>query len=151
SDLTTTSTAIQCADAGARRALKDWPRQIGQLKRISQLQGLVSGWWLWAPCAAWRVEGEDAYRGPWNASTTTPILLVGTRFDPNTSYRNAVRAQRLLGNAVLLTHDGYGHLSYQDPSSCVERARVAYLVDLVVPASGTVCTPDQSPFEPGSG
>ncbi len=148
---TTTSTAIQCADAGARRALKDWPRQIGRLKRISQLQGLVSGWWLWAPCAAWRVEGEDAYRGPWNASTTTPILLVGTRFDPNTSYRNMVRAQRLLGNAVLLTHDGYGHLSYQDPSSCVERARVAYLVDLVVPAPGTVCTPDQSPFEPGSG
>ena len=33
--------------------------------------------------------------------TTTPILLIGTRYDPNTSYRNAVRSQLLLGDAVL--------------------------------------------------
>ena len=147
----TTSTAIQCADAGARRDLKDWPRVIGRLGGISRMQGEVSGWWLWAPCAAWPVKGQDAYRGSWNASTSTPILLIGTRFDPNTSYRNAVRARGLLGNAVLLTHDGYGHISYQDPSECVERARVAYLVDLVTPMPGTVCEPDERPFRQGLG
>ena len=87
----------------------------------------------------------------WNASTSTPILLIGSRFDPNTSYRNAVRARGLLGNAVLLTHDGYGHISYQDPSECVERARVAYLVDLVTPMPGTVCEPDERPFRQGLG
>ncbi|MFN8182947.1 MAG: alpha/beta hydrolase [Candidatus Nanopelagicales bacterium] len=142
-----TSTAIQCADAAARQPLQAWPKVIDRLERVSRMQGPVNGWWLWAPCAAWPVKGQDAYRGPWNASTTTPILLIGTRFDPNTPYQSAVRAQRLLGNAVLLTHDGYGHLSYQDPSACVEAARVAYLVDLVPPAPGTVCEPDQSPFE----
>ena len=57
-----------------------------------------------------------------------------------------MRAQRRLGNAVLLTHDGYGHVSYQDPSECVERARVEYLVDLITPQPGSVCTPDQRPF-----
>lgn len=143
---TTTSAAIQCADAGARRGLEDWPTTIGRFQRVSRMQGLIQGWWQWAPCATWPVRGEDAYRGPWGASTTTPILLIGTRFDPNTAYRNAVRAQRLLGNAVLLTHDGYGHLSYQDSSACVEQARVAYLVDLVTPAKGTVCQPDRGPF-----
>ncbi len=147
----TTSAAIQCADAPARRSLRAWPHVIGRLNRISRMQGRVNGWWLWAPCAAWRVRGQDAYRGPWNADTPNPILLIGTRHDPNTAYANAVRAQRLLGNAVLLTHDGYGHLSFQDPSSCVESARVAYLVDLVTPPRGTVCAPDQRPFERGPG
>ena len=109
-------------------------------KRSSRMQGIENGWWLWAPCAAWPVRGEDAYRGKWNASTKTPILLIGTRYDPNTPYRNAVRAQRRLGNALLLTHNGYGHISYQDPSACVERARVA---------RGTVCAPDRSPFDQG--
>jgi TAP-like protein len=35
-----------------------------------------------------------------------PILLIGTRFDPNTPLANAGLAERRLGNAVLLTHDG---------------------------------------------
>lgn len=57
-----------------------------------------------------------------------------------------MRSEKLLGNAVLLTHDGYGHLSSQDPSACVEAARVRYLVDLEVPAPGTACAADQLPF-----
>ncbi len=145
----TTSAAIQCADAPARKPLRDWPQVIGRLDGISRMQGKVNGWWLWAPCAAWPVRGQDSYRGPWTASTPNPILLIGTRHDPNTAYLNAVRAQRRLGNAVLLTHDGYGHISYQDPSACVDRARTAYLVDLAMPTNGTVCKPDQKPFGAG--
>jgi len=61
-------------------------------------------------------------------------------------YRNAVRSQLLLGNAVLLTHQGYGHLSSNDPSACIEKARTAYLVELELPAPGTVCDADQKPF-----
>jgi hypothetical protein len=52
----------------------------------------------------------------------------------------------LLGDAVLLTHDGYAHLSFNDPSACIEKARTAYLVDLQLPAPGTVCAADQQPF-----
>jgi pimeloyl-ACP methyl ester carboxylesterase len=144
----TTSAAIQCADAPARTPLRDWPQVIGRLDGISRMQGRVNGWWLWAPCAAWTVRGQDSYRGPWTASTPNPILLIGTRHDPNTAYANAVRAQRRLGNAILLTHDGYGHISYQDPSACVDRARTEYLVDLATPAEGTVCESDQKPFAP---
>ena len=47
---------------------------------------------------------------------------------------------------MLLTHDGYGHVSDKDPSTCIEEARVKYLVDLVTPAPGTVCAADQKPF-----
>jgi hypothetical protein len=59
-----------------------------------------------------------------------PILLINTRYDPDTGYAKAVRGERLLGNAVLLTHEGYGHLSVRNPSACVDQAAVAYLTEL---------------------
>lgn len=147
----TTSAAISCADAAAHRSSRSWRRTIRRFELRSTLAGPVLGWWLWAPCASWPVRGQDAYRGPWTASTPNPVLLIGTRYDPNTPYSNAVKAERLLGNAVLLTHEGYGHLSFQDPSACVEQARTDYLVDLVTPPPDTVCLSDQQPFDPGFG
>jgi hypothetical protein len=59
-----------------------------------------------------------------------------------------VAAAARLGNAVLLTHDGYGHTSDADPSTCVDRAMTTYLVDLVVPPKGTVCLSNLLPFDP---
>jgi TAP-like protein len=100
---------------------------------------------------SWPVHAADRYAGPWHAATRNPILLIGTRHDPNTSYANARRAARRPGNAVLLTHDGYGHVSFTDPSACVERASTAYLVHLVVPPRGTVCPSNRQPFDPTFG
>jgi hypothetical protein len=73
--------------------------------------------------------------------------VIGSRYDPATKYQNAVTVAKRLGNAVLLTHDGYGHVSSHHPSNCIEKARVAYLVDLEAPPSGTVCEADQKPFQ----
>ena len=145
----TTSAAIQCADGPAREAPQAWPQVFRRQQRISPLSGTIHYAWEWAPCASWPVRGEDTYRGPWNASTPNPILLINQRFDPNSFYGNAVRAQRLLGNAVLLTHEGYGHLYFQNPSQCVEDAMVGYLTELTTPPNGTVCQSDQQPFDPG--
>jgi hypothetical protein len=64
---------------------------------------------------------------------------------------NAQLAERRLGNAVLLTHDGYGHLSSADPSRCVMQAIGRYLVDLSTPPPGTVCPSDRLPFDPEFG
>jgi pimeloyl-ACP methyl ester carboxylesterase len=146
-----TSAAIQCADGPARKPPRAWPRVFKRLKRISTLQGAAHFAWEWTTCANWPVRGEDAYRGPWNASTPNPILLINQRYDPNTGYANAVRAERLLGNAVLLTHEGYGHLSFQDPSACVSKAMVDYLTRLITPPNGTVCQSDHQPFDPDFG
>jgi pimeloyl-ACP methyl ester carboxylesterase len=147
----TKSAAIQCLDGPARHSSLAWPKVIGHLTKISKLQGPILGWWVWAPCASnWPARSTDRYAGPWNAKTKHPILVIGTRYDPNTSYRNAQRVAHLLGNAVLLTHAGYGHLSFKDPSQCVEKARVRYLVDLVTPPPGTVCPADQVPFPSAS-
>jgi pimeloyl-ACP methyl ester carboxylesterase len=143
----TKSSAISCLDGPATQPISAWPSVIGDLTKGRTIAGLVNGWWLWAPCASnWPASSDDRFTGPWDAETKVPILLIGTRYDPNTSYQNAVRSEQLLGNAVLLTHEGYGHLSFQDPSQCVEDARVRYLVDLQAPAPGTVCQADQKPF-----
>jgi len=147
----TTSAAVSCADTPAHQRSRSWPQVIGRFSRISRLYGPVLGWWLWAPCASWPVRGQDNYRGPWNATTRNRILVIGTRNDPATAYINAVRVARRLGNAVLLTHDGYGHVSFQDPSACIDRARMAYLVTLNTPPKGTVCSSDRQPYDPEFG
>jgi hypothetical protein len=58
------------------------------------------------------------------------------------------RPSRALGNSVLLTQDGYGHLWFQNPSTCVDKAYAEYLVNLVTPPPGTVCQSNQLPFDP---
>lgn len=139
--------ATVCADAAAPP--RAWPRVMDRLARISPIGAPLIGWTLGAPCVSWPVPGADRYAGPWGASTPSPILLVGTTFDPDTPLAGARRAERLLGNAVLLTHEGYGRSSAADPSACVAAAIARYLVDVVAPARGTVCRADRLPFDPG--
>jgi pimeloyl-ACP methyl ester carboxylesterase len=144
--------ALQCADKPPpRQGPRAWPVVIDWLTGISFISGPVNGWFLWAPCSSWPVRSAQRYIGPWNAYTETPILVIGTRFDPNTAFGNARRAARRLGNAVLLIHDGYGHTSAQDRSACVERATSAYLVDLVTQSHRTVCPSGRLPFDPNFG
>ena len=143
--------SIGCADSPARRPLSEWPGVIGQLSATSPIAGQVLGWWLWAPCAAWPAESAERYTGPWNAVTPNPVLVIGTRWDPNTSYANARVTAKRLGNAVLLTHTGYGHISFVDPSSCVLASYRRYLTHLRPPARGTVCPSDRGPFDPEFG
>jgi len=142
--------ALQCADKPfpPSPGPQAWPGVIGRLSDASFISGRVNGWLLWAPCASWPARSADRYTGPWNAQTKEPILVIGTRFDPNTAYAAAVAAAKRLGNAVLLTHDGYGHTSDADPSTCVDRATATYLVDLVVPRQATVCPSNLLPFDP---
>lgn len=145
------SQAINCADSPARQGPAAWPRVIHRLTGISRIRGPLLGWWLWAPCASWPVRSVDRYTGPWNANTPNPILVVGTTFDPATAFANARRVARRLGNAVLLTHRGYGHVSVSDPSVCVERATRRYLLHVAPPARGTACPSDRLPFDPNFG
>ena len=57
------------------------------------------------------------------------------------------RGEGARGNAVLLTHDGYGHTSDEDPSACIQRRVAAYLTRLATPPPRTVCRSDHLPLE----
>lgn len=139
---------LQCADKRnpPGQGPAAWPGVVRRLDRVSVYDGPVLAWILWAPCSTWPVPAVNRYTGPWDAATPNPILVIGTRFDPRTAYRSSVIAARTLGNAVLLTHDGYGHTSDEDPSACIQRRVAAYLIDLTSPPRGTVCRSDHVPF-----
>jgi pimeloyl-ACP methyl ester carboxylesterase len=143
----TVSAAISCLDGPASKPVSAWPGVMGHLTHVGKLWGPFLVWTLWAPCAAnWPGHATERYAGPWNAKTKTPILLLSNRHDPATGYRNALVAQRRLGNAVLLTENGFGHLTLNDPSRCVLKWRIRYLVDLITPPRGTVCAANKPPF-----
>ena len=144
-------TAITCADSPARQSPSAWPHVIAELTQVSPLIGPFVGWSNWAPCASWPARATDRYTGPWNRRTKNPVLVIGTTHDPATPYANARRVADLLGNAILLTHDGYGHTSEADPSQCVVHTTSAYLVQLTSPPNGTICRSDRQPFDPQFG
>lgn len=143
----TTSAAVSCLDGPASQPVSAWPRALPRFTGSSTIWGPVLGWWLWAPCASnWPGRTDDAYRGPWAFTAKQPVLLVNATYDPATSYPNAKATEKRIGNSTLLTLDGYGHPTYQDPSTCIDRWRTRYLVDLRTPPKGTVCQPDTAPF-----
>ncbi len=142
----TVAAAIACTDGPAQQPVEEWPTVIEGLVAESRFGGAFQGWWQWAPCASGWPISPGRYAGPWDAVTEHPLLLIGMRYDPNTGYAGAVRTQALLGNAVLLTHDGYGHISVSDPSTCVSEIRTRYLIDIELPAPETICASDRQPF-----
>ena len=104
--------------------------------------------WMSAPCATktWTADDEDAYRGPFNRRTASPILVVGSEWDPATNYEGAVKAASLLPNSYLLSNDNWGHTAY-GTSECATSAIDTYLLTRAVPAPGTYCHGDMQPFQ----
>jgi pimeloyl-ACP methyl ester carboxylesterase len=99
------------------------------------------------------VRARDKYDGPFRTSRHDPTtLVVGTRYDPATTYKQSKRMAKQLGNARLLTMTGDGHTAYDGVpsdgynSECADLAIEAYLFELTVPAEGTKCAQDAEPF-----
>jgi pimeloyl-ACP methyl ester carboxylesterase len=103
--------------------------------------------WTWASaiCASWDRADADRYMGPFDRTTSNPVLVVGNLFDPATRYQGAVTVSQLLPRSRLLTVHGWGHTSLF-LSACADDAITRYLVDLRLPAAGTVCQQDVVPF-----
>jgi hypothetical protein len=76
--------------------------------------------------------------GPLTAEGAPPILIVGATGDPATPYSGALSVHQQLAGSVLLTRQGNGHTSGNDP--CSTKAENDYLISLTLPADGTVCT-----------
>jgi pimeloyl-ACP methyl ester carboxylesterase len=89
-------------------------------------------------CAYWPVR-PTGHAGPIKVDGTPPILLVGGTDDPATPYAWAQAVNQQIAGSVLLTRKGNGHTSY-DASACAHAAIDDYLINLTLPAPGTVCT-----------
>jgi pimeloyl-ACP methyl ester carboxylesterase len=138
--------ASNCVDA-------DNPRDSAQFEEMARAAEERTPYFgaLWAylaqPCLFWPAHDADRYTGPWDVPTSATILLISRIYDPATPHTGAVAAAETLANARLLTIDGWGH-SYFDGgrSTCANEIMAIYLIDLELPAPGTVCAEDAPPF-----
>ena len=106
----------------------------------------LSAWPLVAYCAGWTITAADPYLGPWNTKTPGPVLVIGNTFDPATPFASSQRMAAELADGHFLTVEGFGHTELLNPSRCAQDYVAAYLIDGTVPADGTVCRQDGSPF-----
>ena len=131
--------AINCLDRPVPSDIGAYDRLGPALAKASPLFGPQLQY-SYLTCAYWPVKPTGAV-GPLTADGAPPILLVGGTKDPATPYRDAQAVNKELAGSVLLTRKGYGHVSFL-LSDCARMAEEAYLIDLTVPAPGTVCGSD---------
>jgi hypothetical protein len=91
------------------------------------------------------VRDEDAYNGPFDRRTASPMLYVGSRWDPATNYDSAVAASRLHSTARLPSSNNWGHTAYGN-GACATAAIDNYLLSGALPARGMLCTDAPQPF-----
>ncbi|GIG38943.1 alpha/beta hydrolase [Cellulomonas phragmiteti] len=137
---------VVCADALGPRRGEAW---IGAAQASeAAAPGFGPRWtWLSTQCAtrSWTAQDEDAYRGPFDARTVAPVLVVGNLWDPATPYEGAQAAARELPHSRLLSSDSWGHVAY-GTSACVTGAVDRYLLSGELPAEGATCVGDAQPF-----
>jgi pimeloyl-ACP methyl ester carboxylesterase len=134
--------AVNCADAPLPRDPRLYPAFATVFEKAHPTFGRAEAF-SEVGCANWPVIRE-AYDGPWNRRTDRTVLVVNPTYDPATRYDFGVRMTRQLGNARLLTLDGFGHTS--NYSACVTSWYTRYLINGEVPPKGTRCTQDRAPF-----
>ncbi|WP_163510323.1 alpha/beta hydrolase [Fodinicola acaciae] len=135
--------AVNCVDAPMPRDQRKYPPLAAAFETAhrtfgrSELYGEVA-------CATWPVVTKERYAGPWDRKTSAPVLVIGQTFDPATPYTMATHLAFELGNAQLLTIDGFGHCS--QASVCSANARAKYLLTQQLPDPGSRCGQDTVPF-----
>ncbi|UZN02355.1 alpha/beta hydrolase [Cellulomonas sp. S1-8] len=137
---------VVCADARGPRRGEAW---IGAAQASEAVAPGFGPRWTWGSpqCAtrSWTAQDEDVYRGPFDARTVAPVLVVGNLWDPATPYEGALAAARELPNSRLLSSDSWGHVAF-GTSACATDTVGRYLLTGEVPAEGTTCVGDAQPF-----
>lgn len=130
--------AVTCLDHPVPRDPAVYPQRAADAAAVAPDFGPLFAWGGLS-CAVWPVP-QTALRTPHtvHAPGSGPILVVGTRQDPATPYAWAESLAAALDHGALLTREGVDHVAIFT-SSCVRAADEAVLVDLTLPAPGTVC------------
>ena len=119
------------------RAARDADRSEPDFGRIAVFSTI--------PCAFWQGHDADRYTGPWNRRTSAPILVLNTSNDPATPLQGAYAGASQLAQASWWSSSA-GHTSMYVASTCAERVKRDYLFSGILPAAGTGCSRDRSPF-----
>ncbi len=139
SNMASAFTAISCWDSpapprspGLTAAARSWARDA----KVPVMAETMS--WGNAPCSVW-FGHSGRVPAPARTTTTSPILVVGTTYDPATPYSWATALHDQLPTSGLLTFRGDGHTAFGNGSRCIDAAVNGYLLTGVLPTAGTVC------------
>jgi pimeloyl-ACP methyl ester carboxylesterase len=128
--------AISCLDRPVAADISSYDQLASVVAQASPFFGPANQY-TWLTCAYWPTKPTGS-TGPLTAPGAPPILVVGGTNDPATPYQWAQAVNQQLAGSVLLTRHGNGHGSYTS-SLCAQQAEDAYLINLTLPAAGTVC------------
>ena len=138
---------VLCTDSLNAANAASWPAAAAAADRRSKYFGAFYAW-LTVQCArnTWTAQDQNAYRGPFDRRTAAPVLVIGAKWDPATSYGNAVTVAHMLPNSRLIASDSWGHEA-AGTSACVDSALWDYLLRPLAPAPKiTHCRGNVQPF-----
>jgi pimeloyl-ACP methyl ester carboxylesterase len=126
--------AINCLDDPGPTDPADFPALDARFRELGPRMGVNYGYNF--TCALWpaRPREKVAIEGAGSA----PVLVVGTTGDGFTPIESSRDLAELLDNGVFLTVDAPQHTGY-GATLCSLQAVDRYLIDLEVPAEGTIC------------
>lgn len=132
--------AIGCWDypatpgvAGLRSSARAWSEGA----KVPEMARAMS--WGNAPCSNWFGHSSASPQAV-SSSTDSPILVIGTTFDPATPYAWSQALVEQLPTSRLLTHRGDGHTAYGGTNECVDSITEEFLLTGTLPDVGTTCT-----------
>ncbi|GLB45936.1 putative alpha beta hydrolase fold family protein [Lyophyllum shimeji] len=140
------ATAIVCNDGDPV------PDAFKELEKYFEEMTSKSGWAeIWAgirtACVGWPDIPKARFRGPFEANTSFPLLVVGNTADPVTPlWARRPKDSECCG----FDQDSPGHCSISAPSVCTQTYIRDYFVNGTLPPPGTVCPIVGTPF-PDSG
>ncbi|KAF8586360.1 hypothetical protein K439DRAFT_1659729 [Ramaria rubella] len=98
-------------------------------------------------CHHWTSRETERFTGPFNASLSNQILIIGNT--PITPVVNAKTVNQLLKNdSRLLIQDGSGHCSPAMASLCTGKVIRGYFLEGLLPPNAMVCATNENLFPP---
>ncbi|KAF4552792.1 Hypothetical protein D9617_9g025830 [Elsinoe fawcettii] len=137
---------ITCSDAAFRASnVDDFVGPAKSLYTYSNIYGPLAVGSV-GTCARWPFSAKEREVGPWNIKTRSPILFIGNTADPITPLVSAFNSSAMFPGSAVLHHNGYGHCSSAQPSTCTALVTRAYWENGTLPAPGMTCQPDYALF-----
>ena len=120
--------SINCWDFPQTPARKGLARRADRFAKKAPVPELAMAMsWGNAPCSTW-FDHSLITPAPADTTTTAPILIVGTAFDPATPISWAQSLKKQLPTSSLVTYVGDGHTAYLGGNKCVDRVVDEFLV-----------------------
>lgn len=135
--------AVVCSDSHHPDRSRRWSQLANRADKQAPYFGRQALWTSIA-CAGWTAKDVDAFAGSF--AVDSPVLVVGSRWDPATSYAAAQRVSRRLPNSTLLTTNTWGHTAY-GVSECADDVINDYLITAEQPSADVTCSDGVQPFE----